>query len=729
MVFTVALFCALSGAGRGGDDGRPGDRAPDRAAYESAAAQADKSADAQVRLALWCEAHGLSSERMKHLALAVASDPNNALARGLMGLVGYQSEWKKPDQLARELDDDPARTERIQEYLKRRAEVRERADDLWKLAVWCEQNGLTQQATAHFFQVLKHDPSRDAAWKHLGFKKLGGHWDKPERVAAAKAAADLQHKANKHWKPLLEKWRGALSSRDHTRRDDALKGLAAVADPRAVPSIWIVFVLGGQESQKTAVKLLGQIDAPGSSRALALLALMSQSAEVKREALQFLQKRDPRDYAAVLIALLRDPIKYDAKAVDGPGSRGELLVKSNSGNVKRLYTPLVAPSLPMLPNDSVALDDNGLPVVIREVGVYTTPRSPVNATTMNQAAAMLGWGGPAETNRLAALLGRAGLPSAISQKIAGSVADRPSLASLGIPLDMMMVSATMNRQIDIPIGQMMLDAQMSAQVAAQQLAGDIQAIDAYNAPILDTNQKVQTVLSSATGADLGADRTSWEKWLVDLSGYAYSAPRSYDEQPTIVEQVPLSYQPQAAPVIVDQPVMINVSRHSCFGAGTPVRTIGGLREIETLQAGDQVLTADLKTGALKYQPLLVVYHNPPNATFRVELDGGDSIVATGIHRLWKAGKGWTMTRDLKPGDSLRTLGGLGVVKTVEKERVQPVFNLHVAEGESFFVGRTGVLAHDNSVVNPTPNPFDSVPDLDRPATTMASPPPQAATHE
>ena len=144
----------------------------------------------------------------------------------------------------------------------------------------------------------------------------------------------------------------------------------------------------------------------------------------------------------------------------------------------------------------------------------------------------------------------------------------------------MMVSATVNRQIDIPIGQMMLDAQMSAQVAAQQLAGDVQAIDAYNAPILDTNQQVQNSPSDATGADHRPHRTSWEKWLVDLSGYAYSAPRSYDEQPTIVEQVPLSYQPQASPVVVDQPVMINVSRHSCFAAGTLVQTIDGFREIE-----------------------------------------------------------------------------------------------------------------------------------------------------
>ena len=61
-----------------------------------------------------------------------------------------------------------------------------------------------------------------------------------------------------------------------------------------------------------------------------------------------------------------------------------------------------------------------------------------------------------------------------------------------------------------------------------------------------------------------------------------------------------------------------------------------------------------------------------------------------------------MARDLKPGDVLRTLGGIATVKSVEEEQVQPVFNLQVADGESFFVGRSGVLAHDNSTINPTP---------------------------
>jgi hypothetical protein len=48
---------------------------------------------------------------------------------------------------------------------------------------------------------------------------------------------------------------------------------------------------------------------------------------------------------------------------------------------------------------------------------------------------------------------------------------------------------------------------------------------------------------------------------------------------------------------------------------------------------------------------------------------------------------------------------------VTAEKVQPVFNLEVAEGHDFFVGKSGVLAHDNSVIKPVSEPFDARPEL------------------
>ena len=77
MIHAIMLCCALLG-----DGGKPVEpTAADRAAYEVAAGKAGKNAAAHVRLALWCEAHGLPAERTKHLNVAVSLETTNALAR------------------------------------------------------------------------------------------------------------------------------------------------------------------------------------------------------------------------------------------------------------------------------------------------------------------------------------------------------------------------------------------------------------------------------------------------------------------------------------------------------------------------------------------------------------------------------------------------------------------------------------------------------------------------
>lgn len=71
-----------------------------------------------MKLALWCEAHGLWAERFKHLTLATLSDPANTMARGLLGLVLYHGKWLRPDAVSRQAQDDPARQAILKEYLK-----------------------------------------------------------------------------------------------------------------------------------------------------------------------------------------------------------------------------------------------------------------------------------------------------------------------------------------------------------------------------------------------------------------------------------------------------------------------------------------------------------------------------------------------------------------------------------------------------------------------------------
>jgi hypothetical protein len=726
MVSTIFLCCALLGA----DDPRSAaDPAanPVVEAYRAARDKAGKSAADQIKLALWCEANGLSAERIKHLALAVLYDPSNALARGLMGLVAYKGQWKNPDQISKAIEDDPDTKARIQEYLRRRSQLRERADDNWKLALWCEQNGLKHQATAHLYRVLRLDRSREAAWKHLGFKRVGGHWDKPERVAAAKADAKAQQKANAHWKPILEKWRSAIQSKDATRRQEAEAGLAQVTDRMTVPMVWATFAKGNAALQRVAVQVFSQIDDPAASRSLAMLAVFGGSADVRKKAVGTLRERDAREYAGMLIAMIQQTIKYEVKPVGGPGRPGELLIKGHGStpNLKRIYAPPAGPSMNPQPGDQVRLDENGLPVVVRTEAIWkiytqwallqsaylATVPPPLSVQQQNQLTGMLTHSGlGAQGQKIGQLLVGAfenqyriaATMPALSQnpfvQLAASSQNGMTPLNPGSDLTYTMVDA-----VQIPVGRMMVEANKSAAVAQRQLEGDVESIKQYNASFDQINDRVVTVLQDISGQKTGADKDVWERWFINLVGFNQL---QASEPPTVIENVPLAYQPEPIPISTfSGPV--SVERYSCFGAGTMVRTLSGLEPIESLKVGDPVLTQSSKTGALAYKPILVVHRNPPSKTYRIKL-GDETITSSHFHRFWKAGSGWVMARDLKVGDPIRTLKGTAKVTAIDDGEVVPVFNLDVADDADFFVGEQGALAHDNSLPNLREAPFDAV---------------------
>ena len=267
------------------DDSRP--VAADLAAYETVKAKVGRDADAHVKLALWCEAHGLSSERIKHLALAVLRDPKNATARGLMGLVDDHGRWQRPEAVSERMKADEALTAKLAEYNGRRERMADTADAHWKLGLWCEQNRPRARGAAHFSSVTRLEPGNDAAWKRLGFKKHGKRWATDEQIKAEEAETQAQRKANDYWKPLLIKWRAWLHEKG--RRDQAEDALAAVTDPRAVASVWSVFAEGDAAHQEKAVQVLGQIDAPAASRVLAMMSVYSRSPEIRRAATETLK--------------------------------------------------------------------------------------------------------------------------------------------------------------------------------------------------------------------------------------------------------------------------------------------------------------------------------------------------------------------------------------------------------------------------------------------------------
>ncbi len=224
--------------------------------------------------------------------------------------------------------------------------------------------------------------------------------------------------------------------------------------------------------------------------------------------------------------------------------------------------------------------------------------------------------------------------------------------------------------------------------------GDVAAAQLHVRQIQQLNERIVVVLGAIVGKNLGTDRESARKWWTDQRGYAYQAKPPVERQDWTLGE--------------DKPTYTDSVHSSCFAADTPVLTLAGPMPIQAVKIGDQVLSQDPKTGTLRYQAVIEALHNKPAMVLKIRL-GNDTIKATGIHRFWKTGQGWIKAQDVKPGDRLRTLGGSAEVTAVDESLVQPVFNLKVMAGQTYFAGGPKLLVHDSGAVEPVLEPFDRGP--------------------
>ena len=485
-------------------------------------------------------------------------------------------------------------------------------------------------------------------------KKYGNRWIKPEDAAAERLEAEHQKHANLHWKPRLAKLRDGWQSASATRREQAERGLAEVKDPRAVTTVWRVFANGGERSQLAAVGMLGQIDGTPASNCLAALAVFSPSAIVRQRATRSLGSRDPRDVVGHLINLVRRPFKYTVRPGFGPGSAAELIVDGEQFDLRRLYQPPT--------------------IDVRLVPVASPPAELIRAALVNNGTLTSLPGGRTT--------GIAGMAASIGWRQPG-------------PVDM--------------VGMQNL---LRDNAVLRTMTRDTQTVEAANGQIQQLNGRVLPILRSLTGQDLGADPLSWQRWWTDQLGYVYQSSQP-TSKPTYTETVCLPDIQLSVPLSQSDLLGVPLSaraHHSCFAAGTLVHTIDGLRTIESIRVGDCVLSQNTTTGVLAFEPVVATHLNDPAPTLRISING-ESIVATGIHRFWKAGKGWVMARELKAGDRLRMIGGVVEIASIETDKTQPVYNLDVADYRDYLVGNEGLLVHDFSFVQPVLEPFDRLPDL------------------
>jgi hypothetical protein len=139
---------------------------------------------------------------------------------------------------------------------------------------------------------------------------------------------------------------------------------------------------------------------------------------------------------------------------------------------------------------------------------------------------------------------------------------------------------------------------------------------------------------------------------------------------------------------------------SCFPQGTLVRTQTGPQPIEEIRAGDLVLSQDVESGELAYKPVLKTTVRPPCGILRLEIDD-EAIAVTRGHPFWVSGIGWRMAKRLEVGQLIHGVRGSQPIRRLEKEPDQAAYNLVVGDFNTYFVGESGILVHDNTYRRPT----------------------------
>jgi hypothetical protein len=113
-----------------------------------------------------------------------------------------------------------------------------------------------------------------------------------------------------------------------------------------------------------------------------------------------------------------------------------------------------------------------------------------------------------------------------------------------------------------------------------------------------------------------------------------------------------------------------------------------------------VLSQDVNTGEIRYKPVLTRTLRPAGPIVQVATED-EKFLATRGHPLWVAGAGWRMSKELAGGMVLQTLAGSGQVQSVRSATDAETYNLVVADFDTYFIGSSGILAHDNMPRKPT----------------------------
>lgn len=197
------------------------------------------------------------------------------------------------------------------EYFDYAANFTDTVGDQWKLAKWCQHQGLQLPFERHAHRVLELDPNYLPARKVLGYERRDGRWVSREEImtergyiryegrwmtvqqAALQVAQERQEQKLIDWKVRLRRWRQQLgrSSAPEVQID-----LNTLDDPDAIPGL--IQLLGDELDQDLAfayLETLGRINSPAARSFLMENAVFQNNPIYREKCLQeVLAQRDPQ---------------------------------------------------------------------------------------------------------------------------------------------------------------------------------------------------------------------------------------------------------------------------------------------------------------------------------------------------------------------------------------------------------------------------------------------------
>ena len=135
----------------------------------------------------------------------------------------------------------------------------------------------------------------------------------------------------------------------------------------------------------------------------------------------------------------------------------------------------------------------------------------------------------------------------------------------------------------------------------------------------------------------------------------------------------------------------------CFTGDTLVYTSQGYKPIKEIRKGDEVYSRDEKTGETSLKEVVEVFCTTAHTIYHIWVDGKEEFKTTAYHPVYVQEQGWVTAINLREGDAIETIDGFVHITKVERTRHEepvPVYNFHVRDWASYFVGQVRVYVHN-----------------------------------